>query len=80
MPDLDRRFTTAIDRLRAKPAAATVTPRRARPSRRLAWLPIAGGLAAAAALVVAIVLTNGGSGPSSAGTADSGSSVSTTGV
>lgn len=65
--DLDGRFTTAVDRLRAA-ASKPARSRAAQPApRKLAWLPIAGGLAAAAALVFGVVVVSNDNGSSSDG-------------
>lgn len=77
--DLDARLTTALQGLRTKQEGQQVTrlaDRRA--PGRLAWLPIAGGLAAAAALVFAVVIVNGGGDqPSTGGTAQGTSALGT---
>lgn len=57
---LDARLTAAVASLRAKQGTAKVAKLAdRRPARKLAWLPIAGGMAAAVALVFAIVVIGG---------------------
>ena len=66
--DLDSRLSSAVDRLRAsaQPAAAKASrAREVRPARKASWMPLAVGLATAAALVTGVVLVNGKDKPTS---------------